>query len=528
MIDLIVVGSGAAGTWAARQASREGLRTVVLDVGRRPPSSPLLAGHFFDLRRNDPRAADFLIGAEFESLASVVGGYTSPKLRSPRFSFVTNGARDFGPVVGAGFEAVQSFARGGLANAWGAGAYRYTAEDLRPFPLPVGALDPFYDELTREIGISGVADDLASHFGSTESLQPPLELDRMGKRLLQGYERRRSAFQAQGFTIGRPRLAALSRPLPGREACPYDNLSFWEPRLSYLYTPGLTLDGLVAAGKVEYAGERLVLGFEEKEAHVEVRLRPAGGGAEEVLSCRRLILAAGALNSARLVLASHADRQTRLPLLDNQPSMVPFVHPLLVGEACDRTSHGLGQLNVVYRGRASRGYVQGTYYSYTSLLGSEVVLDFPLTARGGVAACRYLLPAFSLVTFFYADEGSPSNGVRLGAEGELIFSYTPTTRPGEVERHFIAQMRGLGFLSHPVLMKVPGPGQGIHYAGTLPMGRSDVRYGTEPSGRLRGTRAVYVADAAVFPSLPAKNHTLTIMANAMRVATQVTASLRQP
>jgi choline dehydrogenase-like flavoprotein len=208
--------------------------------------------------------------------------------------------------------------------------------------------------------------------------------------------------------------------------------------------------------------------------------------------------------------------------------MVPFVHPLLVGEASDRTSHGFGQLNVVYRGPAARGYVQGTYYTYTSLLGSEVVLDFPLTARGGVAACRYLLPAFSLVTFYYADESRADNGVRLGRDGELAVSYAPTVRPGAVERLFIAQMRRLGFLSHPALIKILGPGQSIHYAGTLPMGRTDLRYATEPSGRLRGTRAIYVADAASFPSLPAKNHTLTIMANAMRVAGQVAASLRQP
>jgi choline dehydrogenase-like flavoprotein len=43
-------------------------------------------------------------------------------------------------------------------------------------------------------------------------------------------------------------------------------------------------------------------------------------------------------------------------------------------------------------------------------------------------------------------------------------------------------------------------------------------YETHPNGRLHGMKNVYVADGSVFPALPAKNLSFTIMANAMRVA----------
>lgn len=526
MRDVIVVGSGAAGTWAAHQCAAEGLDVLLLDVGHRAAPGEPLRGHLLDLRRSDPRQGEYLVGAGFESLHNVARDYLSPKLKSPRFRFVTAEADSLGPVDTQGFAAVQSFAYGGLANAWGAGAFRYTAEELADFPLPGGSLDPHYDELTRAIGISGDHDDLAEHFGTTEGLQPPLALDRLATRLLAGYARRRSAFREAGFSVGRSRLAVLSRPLESRGPCRYDNLSFWEPRLDYVYVPGHTLDGLIAADKVRYLDRRLVVRFEEGPGAVKVRARNLRTEAEEVFESRRLVLAAGALNSARLVLQSFSDFETRLPILDNQPSMVPFVHPLLVGDVFDRSSHGLGQLNVVYRGHGAPGAAQGTFYSYGGLLGSEVVADFPLPMRGAVSACKLVLPAFALVTFFYPDAPRPGNYVSLSEDGSLRIRYEQPVTTGALERLFIAQMRRCGFLSHTALVRTPGPGQGIHYAGTLPMGRgAQLKYATEASGRLSPTRAVFVADAAVFPSLPAKNHTLTIMANAMRVAREVAASL---
>jgi len=46
-------------------------------------------------------------------------------------------------------------------------------------------------------------------------------------------------------------------------------------------------------------------------------------------------------------------------------------------------------------------------------------------------------------------------------------------------------------------------------------------FATTPDGRLAGSERVYVVDASVFPSLPAQNPTLTAVANAARIASQL-------
>jgi choline dehydrogenase-like flavoprotein len=246
-------------------------------------------------------------------------------------------------------------------------------------------------------------------------------------------------------------------------------------------------------------------------------------GAESRYRGRRLILAAGALNSARIALASFADRESRLPVLDNQVSMVPLVHAWSLGRAAERRSHGLAQLNAVHRDEAAPAQVtaQATLYTFQSLLASEVLLDFPLPMRGALAASRHLLPALVVTTFFYPDAPRERNRLGLGEDGALRIEYRDPPPAGEVERLWRRAVLPSGFLSTAGATRVHPPGNGIHYAGTLPMSRAERRYTTDLDGRLRPTRFVHVADGAVFPNLPAKNHTFTIMANARRVARAV-------
>jgi len=81
----------------------------------------------------------------------------------------------------------------------------------------------------------------------------------------------------------------------------------------------------------------------------------------------------------------------------------------------------------------------------------------------------------------------------------LYIHYTHSV-DSTVEKKLIQAFRRVGYLSATRLSKYPTPGASVHYAGTLPMPH------------------VYVIDGAVFPALPAKNLSFTIMANAMRVA----------
>jgi choline dehydrogenase-like flavoprotein len=521
---VIIVGSGAAGTFAAYALRGKG--ALVLDVGFAAPASSL-QGNFYDLRR-DPGGIDLfqeLIGARFESLHNVFHPYLSPKLKAPRMNFVIDDAERLSPVASRNFEAVMSFAAGGLANAWGAGLYRAIDRDLAGFPIGARDLESYYDAITDKIGISGADDDLSRFFGAARGLQPPLRLDSNGATFLARYGRRRAALNRAGLYVGRPRLAVLTRAHDGRSAHRYEALEFFRANNPSVYTPAFTLTEMVERGEIAYRPGFLAERYAESEAGVVVIARELATGQKREFRAPRLILAAGALNTAKIVLKSNDDYESKLPLLDNAVSYVPLFDPFRIGAGLEREIYAAAMLNAVYSGPLHPADIQMTLYNVTGTLRSDFLFDFPLSARGNIAAAKYLTPALLVAQLFYPDRPAPANYLSLRPTGELELGYE-SKNLGELESHLLGLFRRMGYFGFVRLCKYLAPGNSFHYAGGLPMKAVPAgRYETDKNGRLAATRGVYVADAANFPALPSKNHTFTMMANAMRIAAGVGRSL---
>jgi hypothetical protein len=74
-------------------------------------------------------------------------------------------------------------------------------------------------------------------------------------------------------------------------------------------------------------------------------------------------------------------------------------------------------------------------------------------------------------------------------------------------------------------MTRPRPmGASVHYAGLTPMKADGGDYTTSRDGRLRPFGNLIMADGATFSSLPAKNLTFTLMANATRIMREALAA----
>ena len=154
MRDVIIVGSGPAGVSAALQLA--GSDVLMLDVGLLPiPVPKAFCGDLYKLRMSQTDLFPSLIGQEFESLVNLFEERkTNLKLKSPYMNYIIQKWRTLAPITSDSFEGVISLAKGGLANAWGAGVYRFSDADMGGFPINYRDLNPYYDALTRHIGVS--------------------------------------------------------------------------------------------------------------------------------------------------------------------------------------------------------------------------------------------------------------------------------------------------------------------------------------------------------------------------------------
>jgi choline dehydrogenase-like flavoprotein len=89
----------------------------------------------------------------------------------------------------------------------------------------------------------------------------------------------------------------------------------------------------------------------------------------------------------------------------------------------------------------------------------------------------------------------------------------------------ILKLTRAGFLLdlYPLLplLSVSGAGKSYHFGGSFPHCGGDAGVtGSDRLGRVGGWSRVHLVDASVFPSVPATTFTLTVMANAHRIATE--------
>lgn len=529
-IDVIVVGSGPAGAQAAEALVEAGCTVTMLDVGFTPETASArpLVRSFVELRRSDPEQQAYFLGEDFRGVPLQRLG-AAPQVTPPR-GHVLRIATGHPPVVSDAFAALESHALGGLGAAWGAVSFPYLDVELERSGLPVGAMRASYERVARRVGISGERDDLQPVRGPLESLEPSLPTDHNAGPLLASYERRRERLQRDRLFVGRPLLAALSRPRDGREAHALDDLDFWANPGDSVYRPEITVRELQKRRGFAYRGGWRVETFAEDAAGVKVAATSADGAVRREFRARRLVLAAGALGTTRIVLSSLQKVGRRVPFVCNAHLYAPAVHLRQLGRPHAERCHSLAQLTMIHDPTGDRSHlVQAQMYSYRSLLLFRLMKESPLPARESLWIMRALAPSFVIWAIEHEDEPAPRSYCVLRGDGALEAVH-PEDRDveahrREAERVLMRGMRRLG--CWPIRRVHSGAGSSLHYGGQFPAGAVDDPLSTDENGRLRAARAVHVVDGSALRYLPAKGLTFTLMANADRVAMRIAAGLRE-
>jgi choline dehydrogenase-like flavoprotein len=267
------------------------------------------------------------------------------------------------------------------------------------------------------------------------------------------------------------------------------------------------------------------------------RLVVKRGEATETHSADVVVVSAGAINSAALLLRSASDRHPRG--LANGFDMVGrhymgHVNSVLMAiSRCPNPTvfqKTLG-LNDFYFGSPEWEYPMG-HISFVGKLDAD-------TLRGGAPA---IAPGWSLdlmarhsMDFWLTSEDlpDPDNRVTLDREGNIVLAYRPNNETAHQRLHakleqLMKQQTKCGVHGHEchegLFSRNLFLGQRIPLAGVAHQ-NGTARFGHDPRAsvldvncRAHEVDNLYVVDASFFPSSAAVNPALTIMANALRVA----------
>src|SRR3989344_803975 len=347
--DVIVIGSGAAGVHAAHPLVTAGLRVLMLDGG--VPAPAILQepppGGFLDMRKRSYDQTRWFVGEDPSELPAqtemngMIGGNRD---------FVTRHTDALLPLHARGQEEVtQTLAEGGLASAWGGACTYFDETQLRSLKLPPQEIQKAYAEVTQMIGVSGPENH--------PHVQPALKPDHHARLLLERAKNRGEKLSELSAIVRQPHTAVLTQPLEDRQPCAYEDLEYYSDAGKSLYRANFTLALLRGFENFTYRPNIRIEEIKEAENDVCVRghhFTEGRPGAPLEEHAKRVILAAGAVGSARILLQSLGLHGTPLPFISKPHVLTACLHPPAPDCAGDANRSGLCQLLVTIPGNAER------------------------------------------------------------------------------------------------------------------------------------------------------------------------------
>ena len=253
-------------------------------------------------------------------------------------------------------------------------------------------------------------------------------------------------------------------------------------------------------------------------------------GQTQEVDCTSLVLAAGTLCSSMILLRSIYEDSGQLVtlrgLMDNRQVLMPFLNLTMIGKAYEPKSYQYHQLVIGLEGGSAKDYVHGLVTTLKTALIHPIIQSIPMDLGTSVRLFRNLHAALGLVNINFSDDRRESNFLRLepangGPPGLVVHYENPSGEPERIAktaRLFRKVLWKLGCIAPPPLTHIRPMGASVHYAGTVPMCHTNEGFTCTEFCQSRDVANLYFVDGTTFPTLPAKNLTFTLMANAVRVA----------
>lgn len=523
--DVIVIGSGPAGVHAALPLVEAGLKVAMIDGGIEPAEEmpPETYGNFEDVRRQDPNQYRLFLGDDLSSIpVSGLAGGLGGGMTSGNRRYTIDTADALLPIDVKNGSVIQSLAKGGLGAAWGATCAYLDAMSLSAMGLPVTEMQRAYDEVTRIIGISGPQ--------TRTGIQPGMPPDHHASALLHRAKKNRRRMERASITVTQPHSAVLTQNLGERKATELSDMEYYGNPGHSVYRPQYTVQKLLEHPNFRYHGGVVARRIEESD-NCDIVFGHSVNDSVTVRrwSAHKVIVAAGAINTARILLHSFGMFDIPLPFLTKPHLYVACLHPSTFRKTGPRERSSLCQLLITDETRGHDVLPSGCaqLYGYRSLLLFRLLGSLPLPVPEALGLAAVLSPSLVIADIRFPGRGSDGRSLSLRHRDGATTIAINGRKPGlfAAERASLKRlrsaMRTLGLMPLRTIRNLPD-GSTSHYAGTIPMSDDAMLpLSVDTNGKLHQGKRIYIADASVFRCLSPLPPTLTIMANARRIGSIV-------
>ncbi len=514
--DVLIIGSGVSAAVTAGRLNAAHMSVTVLEGGTWPDYRSAARD---DFELTAPRDWNWN-----PAVRGALGDYPICDSRSAITPFMFNGV-------------------GGSAVMYAGQWERFLPSDFRThtldgvgddWPVTYEDLEPYYDEVERQFGVSGLEGDPALPQPMTPPPLPPVPLGRAGRLGAR-------ALNELGYHWWPGTNAIATREYRNLHACAQHTACALGCPTGAKASPDRThWPALVKAGVRLVTGARVRELLTTRRGHlVDGALYVDEDGREQVQRAQVVILCANAMGTPRILLASNGGGglANSSGLVGRRLMMHPFGNAIGAGFEEDlqswRGPNGqyLHSLHF-YETDSSRGFVRGAKWNLMPG-GAPLSMMLPgLWQSGGVwgqsfhQALRRRLGRSAIWSLVCEDLPEQDNRVVLSSDTDsagnpgLEVQYTLSRNSRDMLAWHLDKLRQvLGVMgAREIIINGPVKGSGWHHLGTAVMGSDPAASVVNPWGRCHDIPNLLVFDGSTFPTSSGMNPAATIAANALRCA----------
>ena len=519
-----IIGSGLAAISVAKRLVARNIKPVILDVGEEiEDNKASLASRLSEI---EPPKWDIDDWIDLTSNPTIHEGMAIPQKLLFGSDFFYGQSNDHAPLQGSGPLPPFSYAKGGFSVGWGASVLTPDQCDIEDWPITVDSLSDHFKSVLAALPLSAIDDELTARFPLYKDNNNSLKLTAGNAAMLQDL-RRSGLLSTDDFLFGQARLLVRSQNSGDKPGCKYCGYCMSGCVYGCMYKSNDDLDPLISAGKVDYTGQAWVQNVEEKNNQVHISYLNRLGD-QQIMSVDKVFLAAGAVNSTRIILKSKKLYDHKVYLRSSST----FVLPMLRAKHAPIDWPNINTQPGLFLEYKVPGLSDHWIHAQLSTPNEMVFEKLKLHPTSNSLAQRlkrrmlgHMVIAFCNLhsNHGYGYELSLKKGDGNGHD-LLRYSRQCSKQSNKDVKRAINHLLRIGWKFGCLALTPTAINftRGFHIGGTLPM-RQNPQKETETDilGRPKNMENIHVVDSSIFPSIPGTTIGLLAMANADRIASEV-------
>jgi choline dehydrogenase-like flavoprotein len=529
-VNVGVIGSGFAGLAATKALVARGVVPTILDVGETldPERQSLV-----EKLREIP--IDLWSKEDYDRISrnSTLKSKELPKKMHFGSDYIYAAHRTFAPIAPkvSGRVPFPTFAKGGFSNIWGGAVLPVSESDMTDWPFSASELEPYFRKVAQFLPISGGAGTLEAPFPSYKDRLGHLDIGPQGNLLLKDLENVQDKLIEREMYFGKARLSVYTpetqdqgTPCVGCGEC------FVGCVHGSIFSTVPLFDELIRENCVAYARNLYVRSLREEDGKVCVETVNTTTGSLKEWIFDAVFVAAGPIDSTRILLRSGHIFGTTVSLKESQKFVIPMVRKQGAHTAIEDRSITLASVFLEFKVPElsdhwihlqvvpmNRMVFEGAQLPGANLPIGEILWN-PLLRRTMVGWCGLHSDHSSKIDLTLRQK--PDSDIDV-LEMDMRISERARKAVHKVSRSLLRTGTIFDTLFLPWLVRFSNPGSGTHCGSSFPMKRDRTgRFDTDSLGRPYNWSRVFVVDSSVLPSIPGTTLAYSVMANAYRIGDQ--------